>query len=133
MAPKSKTDKPTSEELVAQNGSGFEQFTFLNVELSKEQKDKLKALPFWNDEWDKQLGTVTQAGFQISMKVDSFNHCFAVYMQIRLRSHPCYGFILSGRGSTQTKALRQLLYKHFVVLEENWAGVTAAQAIAYDD
>lgn len=120
---------PTSDEKPA----GFEQFAFLNFDLNKEQKDALKAMPLWNAEWDDMLGNATKAGFNISLKVDGFNHCFAAYMQIRLRSHPCYGFILSGRGSTQTKALRQLLYKHFVALEENWNAVAGAAIVEYDD
>lgn len=113
--------------------NSFEQFEFLNYELTKEQKDALKAMPLWNGEWDEMLGNATKTGFAISLKVDGFNHCFAAYMQIRLRSHPCYGFILSGRGSTQTKALRQLLYKHFVALEENWNGASTIQTAAFDD
>jgi len=132
MAPKKRDSVPETS-AQTEKPAGFEQFTFLNLELNTEQKDALRALPLWSDEWDKQLGTMTGAGFAISLKVDGFNHCFAAYAQIRLHSHPCYGFILSGRGSTQTKALRQLLYKHFVVLEENWNAVAGAAPVEYDD
>ena len=113
--------------------NGYEQFAFLNVELTKPQAEALKKMPAWSEEMSGYLDTVVKAGFQISLKVDGFNNCFAAYMQIRLHSHPCYGFILTGRGSTQIKALRQLLYKHFAVLGEDWSKAKGPQPSAIDD
>lgn len=132
MAPRTK--KPEAEDKPAdKKPSGWEQFDFLNVELDKEQKEKLRALPLWNEEFDQMLLTVIKAGFQVSLKVDGFNKCYAAYMQIRLHSHPCYGLILAGRGSTPLKAIRQLLYKHFEVLGEVWNATEAPEFGEYDD
>jgi hypothetical protein len=133
MARKSQPSVASEKATDGSKSSGYDQFEFLNIELDKEQKEKLKAMPFWNSDWDGQLALLEQSGFQISLKIDGFNHCFAAYMQIRLHSHPCYGFILAGRGSTPTKALRQLIFKHFVVLKENWSGAVGAQIAQYDD
>lgn len=129
-----KTDRLEDKKPVEDKKPGnWQQFDFLNVELDKEQKEALKAMPLWSEEFDQMLLTAVRTGFQISLKVDPFNKCYAAYMQIRLNSHPCFGRILSGRGSTPLKALRQVLYKHFVVLGEVWNATEAPDFGEYDD
>ncbi len=98
----------------------FNDAKFVNYELSDEQRKALKALPIWSEDWDSWLDRCSDEGYQISLKFDSYSRSFAAFMSIRTESHVNGGCILTGRGSTQIKALRQVLYKHWAIAEGEW-------------
>lgn len=98
----------------------FNDVKFVNYELTKEEREALKALPAWSEDWDSWLDRASDAGYSITLKFDAFSKAFSAFMSVREVSHPNYGAILTGRGSTQLKALRQVLYKHWALAQEEW-------------
>jgi hypothetical protein len=61
-----------------------------------------------------------EQGYRITLKPDLYNNCFAAFIQQTSADGPNAGYILTGRGSTPFKALKQALYKHFEVMAQDW-------------
>lgn len=98
----------------------FNDVEFVSLELSEEQKGILKAQELVAGELDELALKLTESGYRISLKWDTFNECHACYLQSIEETGTNAGAILTGRGSTPLKALRQALFKHYVVLREDW-------------
>jgi hypothetical protein len=68
------------------------------------------------------------------MSWDERNQCYACFMYPVAESNTNWGMTNTGRGSTPLKAVRQVLYKHFVVFDQVWgAYAERTQASEYDD
>jgi hypothetical protein len=99
----------------------FKQSKFINYDLLKEEKEQLKLWKAFQDKLQDMLETVCEAGYDVTIKRDSFSGGYAAWLRPNKDDHPHSGFILAGRGSTGVRALRDVLFKHFVLFDqENW-------------
>lgn len=100
----------------------FEPAQFINVPLSKEQKAEIKDWLNSFEEIDDALLKTCEAGYKITIRYDDRNECFAAWLAPIDAGHVNAGFILSGRGSTPLKSLKQAYYIHAHLFEGDWAG-----------
>jgi len=105
----------------AKAGTGmFRKAEFINLELTEDQRKQLKSQPLDLEDADDALLKLNEAGYGLKLKWDEYSEAFAAFLQTDDEESENYGFILTGRGSTPLKALKQLLYKHFVMTEGEW-------------
>lgn len=95
---------------------------FVQYELNDAQLTQLKGM---DNDGDTLLDAVLEEvdnGYKFTIKFDTFSEAYACWMLPDSAEHINTGLILSGRGSTPAKALKQLLYKHRVCLDGDWRG-----------
>jgi len=93
---------------------------FLDVALTKEQLAGQKS---WNpslEELMQGLQRLTEDDLGVKFRWDTHNRCHMATASPISPDHECAGWYLSGRGSTPEKALKQLLYIHFVMWNGAW-------------
>lgn len=103
---------------------------FVNYELSVDEKAHCKV---WLEDiltFDGQFQRFISDGYKTSVKWDEKNNAFACYV-----THPKQKFneadlLLTGRGSTPCKAIKQAMFKHYVVFDCEWGGY--AERLALD-
>jgi len=93
---------------------------FVNLELSAADKLSVREYAAGLDDLDAALQAVYADGTKVTTKWDDRNNCFAAFAFPPEDSDNA-GLILTGRGAGVTRALRQLAYKHNVVLQGDWA------------
>lgn len=64
---------------------------------------------------------LTETDHKLTIRWDDKNEAFACWIVPTTDGHANEGLLLSGRGSTPLKAVRQALYIHFYLFEGNWA------------
>lgn len=106
---------------------------FVNLDLSKQQKETLKKAEFTLDHVEDCLVKLNEAGYKVSFNFDSFNDCYGCFIMPATEKSPNAGYILPGRGSTPIKALKQAYYKHSVLLEGDWSEASIGKKEEIDD
>ena len=97
------------------------QAQFINYTLNKDERAACKAWLPTLDEMDNAALRLAEEGYKCSLKWDDFSSSFAAFVTASDPTNPNAAFILSGRGSTPLKALKQAMYLHWYVTEGNWA------------
>ena len=106
---------------------------FINVDLDKNQRQALR-------EWSKSYGPQTfemidrllEAGYNLSLKRDTYNEAFSAFLTAPKKDNANSGFILTSRASGSMNALMGLLFRHYVLFEEDWPEYNRPKA-AFDD
>lgn len=112
----------------------FNDVQFIQFELSAEEAAHLKEQANDGSAVLDLVQRCIDAGYRVSSKHDERGDCYAVFMQPTDPEHEYAGFILPARGSTLLKALKQLMYKHFVSFEGDWGNAHAyASNVPIDD
>lgn len=93
---------------------------FVNIELDKRQQQEVKAQPWSLDAFENAMLNAFEAGYKLSIRRDERNKCYAAWLIPPEQGHENSGYILAGRGSTPSKAVKQLIYIHDAVLEGVW-------------
>jgi len=106
---------------------------FINYELSVEQKTLLKKRDFPSDLIDSEIVRLNEAGYKVSFSSDTYSGGHAAFLVATQQDNENYGWVLSGRGSTPIKALKQLLYKHWELFEGSWPKSLDASREDFDD
>jgi len=94
---------------------------FVQYELDKAQQAECKAWTVTGEELWSEIQAQIDDGYKFTLKEDTYNECYGVFMQPSTDSGPNSGSILTGRGSTIGKALKQVIYKHRVCLQGDWS------------
>ena len=93
---------------------------FVPGALTTEQKAQCKA---WK-QGDENLGPMNvdmiANGYKLSLMSDSQGPGYLCIIQPKDKEHRHYGWMLSGRGSTPEKALKQALFRHYVIFDGDW-------------
>lgn len=116
MADKNKGSKQKGQ----RGGAAVDKWRFINVSLSRAEKDKLKEMDLPLEFPLSLITDLAGEGFKFSIREDEKSGGYmASLSDIRERSetHKC---ILTGRGSSPTNAWYSLAYKHLVVLQGDW-------------
>lgn len=92
---------------------------FVNVGLSKDDKAKIKAIPLTLDDCESWLIKLVEANIKVSLTYDRYNTCYSCSL-VPNTDHYNTGYILTGRGSTPLKALRQAIYM-LSIIPEDWS------------
>jgi len=95
---------------------------FVQYELDKAQQAECKAWSISFEDILLEIEAQIEAGYKFTIKWDTYNECYGVFMQAASEGSPNFGSILTGRGSTVSKSLKQVLYKHRVCLQGDWSG-----------
>ena len=98
----------------------FNDATFINIELDKEQSEACKAWDLSASNLFEFLLGVADAGYATTLKWDEFSQAYAAFMRFVGTGSANDGLILAARGSTVFKAAKQLAYLHTYVTEGNW-------------
>lgn len=115
--------KPQSSKGKAQR---FNNIQFVQLELDDKQKKACKEFLRTIEEMEQAVDAMTADGYRISMKWDDYSRAQAAYIQHSDPEHVNGGLILSGRGSTPLRALRQALYKHAMICKGTWPRTTVS-------
>ena len=102
---------------------------FVNLEVDKAHKPALRAYCTTHDELDEAVADILADGTKLTQKYDERNRCYVVFGFATDDSDNA-GLILTGRGGSPSRALRELAYKHHALLEGQWANY---HNIARDD
>lgn len=98
----------------------FNDVVFVQRELSADETLACKNQVASLDVLENSVLSLCDRGYRISLKWDDYGECYGAWMQQTEASGENAGMCLAGRGSTPIKALKQVLFKHFVLLEESW-------------
>jgi len=99
----------------------FNDVVFISFPLDVEQKQAIKALQWQIEDYDTTLINLNDAGYKVSLNYDEYNDAYACFITPG-KNHPTNsGFILTGRGSTPLKALKQAAYVHHVLFDGDWS------------
>jgi hypothetical protein len=102
----------------AQHSKGkFADVTFVTLTLDKKQKAEIKAQVWGLEEFDTAVLRLAELGYKVSMQEDTYNKCFACFITQRLPEGDNFGYILTGRGSTPSKAVKQAVFIGFHLLD----------------
>jgi hypothetical protein len=94
---------------------------FINYDLADDVKKQFKVWVGKNtDRLEDMMNSVVEAGYQVSVKTDTFNDCIGAYLIAKGTKTENDGYILCGRSRTATGALFGLFFRHFVVFEQMW-------------
>lgn len=119
--------KPTKPKAPTQRR--FNDVTFVNWSLSPEEKAACKAWVLSLEDYDDALATLIEGGYKTTLSYDNFRSCYTCSVVPQKDAKSNQGFILTGKGSTATKALKQALYIHFHVMSEEWASYSTAKSV----
>lgn len=103
---------------------------WVNYNLSDEQKAELKAQNF---NLDNALVRLTEEDMKVTISFDSYNECYACFLIPKSQTDPNFGAILSGRGSTPAKAVKQACYIHWNIFDRNWSDGRLPRREVIDD
>lgn len=85
-------------------------YGFINYNLTNDEKKFLKEQGVDHERiWDSTESAI-EAGWTFKFSWDSYNRSYQVVVAQKYPDSPQVGYLLSGRGSTPMKALRQALY-----------------------
>jgi len=92
---------------------------FVALELSKDEKAALREFAAEMDDLDEFIKDILTDGTKLTMKDDERNSCYVVFA-FAPEGSDNGGYILTGRGGTPTRAMRELLYKDRILLDHVW-------------
>lgn len=93
---------------------------FVPGDLTDNEKADVKAWSHWDEAYSDMLDALGNDGIKFSVKLDGRGQGFICFLQPAAQGHRFDGWMLSGRGSTAFKALRQACWRHFVLYDTEW-------------
>lgn len=106
---------------------------FVQYELNEVEAQQCKAWSLDGDDTFTAMLPLLDEGYSFTIKFDRYSDCYACFIQIRgAPDHPHAGLILTGRGSTPHKAVKQALFKHQAV-DATWVQYAERRLPALDD
>lgn len=113
--------------LKPQQSNSFTQKTFVNVPLTAEHKASIKDWHIDLSGLDDMLLKLLETDIRVTMSYDSYNQCYSATLAHTDDKHPDFLYLLSGKGSTPLKSVKQVLYIHEILLEHNWAAFSLSR------
>lgn len=93
---------------------------FVNYELDKDAQAACKAWGLDSAALVDGIDRLAEQGYHVSVKWDDYSQSFAAFLRTTDSKTGNEGLVLSGRGSTGSKALKQVMFKHFQIMGERW-------------
>ena len=102
------------------NARRFNDAQFIQYELDKASQSACKAWEVTSDALVDAIDRLADDGYRVTVKWDTYSASFMCSLQQIHDDGRNKGYILTGRGSTGCKALKQVLFKHYTVMQEDW-------------
>jgi len=102
------------------NAPRFNEAKFVLYELNKDQTAECKSQPNDAETLFGAMEAMITDGYAFSLKTDSYSGGIGCWVRHTDPDHANGGLILSGRGSTALKALKQVLFKHHICMAGLW-------------
>lgn len=106
---------------------------FVNYSLSAQEKDQCKLWCPTLDELDTELYAVCRDLFKVTVKYDAYSDGYAAWLVPHNTNTELAGMILSGRGSTPIKAVRQVLFLHNMMGGDWGSYAVTKKEFSFDD
>jgi len=100
----------------------FNDVVFISFPLSEEQKSEIKIAAWDLEDMDNALITLAEQDYKTTTSYDDYSASYACFVTPKGDKHKNAGFILTGRGSSPHKAVKQAFYVHMVLFEGDWTG-----------
>lgn len=107
--------------------------TFVDVNLTKTQSKEVKESIFGMDELENALTKLCESKYKVTCSYDDYSSCFSAFLIPTAPDDLNAGMILTARGSTPIKAVKQLLYKHYTVTAGAWRNYANPARDVLDD
>jgi hypothetical protein len=107
----------------------FNDVKFVNWSLSPDEKAACKAWELSLEDYDEALLTLVEAGYKSTVSYDDFRSCFTASIVPTKTAKSNQGYILTGKGSTPLKSVKQVLYIHYHIMAEEWAEYSTGKSI----
>lgn len=107
----------------------FNDVQFINWSLTTEQKQDCKQFLTTDGDYDEALVVIIQAGYKVTASYDGFRDCFTASVVPTKDAKNNQGYILTGKGSTPLKAIKQALYIHYRIMDEDWSSYSTARSV----
>lgn len=112
----------------------FNDSIFVNWSLSPDEKASCKAWCVTLEDMDAAETSLIQSSYKITVSWDNFRECYTASLLPQGDQHINAGYILTGKGSTPSKARKQALFVHFHVMDGEWSSYsTGGGAEEMDD
>lgn len=112
----------------------FNDVTWINWSLSKEQKAEVKDWSPDIEELDDMEAEIIQEGNKVTLSWDEYASCYTCSIVPTSDHKTNQGFILTGKGSLPFKAKKQAFYIHKQVFGGDWSTYsTGSRAEELDD
>jgi hypothetical protein len=106
----------------APRNQGFKLAIFVDPQLDALQRAELKKAPFSAELADSELTRVFEQNYKLTLKFDERSQAYTAWLLPEGEKHKNSGYILSGRGSTPLKAVKQVLFKNAVFFPDgDWS------------
>jgi len=115
-------DKPTAGSKTAR----FNDVKFVNWSLTSAEKTACKEWLVVDGDVDNALLTFIEEGNKVTCSYDSFRFCFTASLIPADELSPNKGYILTGKGSTPLKAIKQALFINYRIMDGLWATYSTA-------
>lgn len=115
-------DKPAA----APKAQRFNDVKFVNWSLTAEEKQSCKSWLTALEDYDNAMGNTIESGYKITTSYDGFRSCFTASIVPTADAKSNQGYILTGKGSTPIKAIKQAMYIHYVIMDGDWAAYSTA-------
>jgi hypothetical protein len=99
----------------------FNDSLFINYDLNDAEKAACKAWPMSEADVFHAMQEMIDDGYKFAFKYDAYSLAYSCFIQVAADGLPNSGKILTGRGSSTYKSVKQALYKHHVCLEGDWS------------
>jgi hypothetical protein len=93
---------------------------FVPGDLTDVERKQCKDWPIWGERSDDMLANLLDNGYTLSIKPDTRGGGYMAFITANTAGHAYAGWVLSGRGSTPLKSLKQACFRHYVMLDEVW-------------
>jgi hypothetical protein len=113
------------------SGSGLSRdYWFINVQLGKDDKEQLQNSDLTTEFPLSSILALADEGYKFSIKKDEHNQTYVASLSDSRDGSDTFGGILTGRGATGLNAWYALAYRHFVILESDWANADERNTIS---
>jgi len=99
----------------------FNDVTFINWSLTDEQKAYVKSWKPTLEEFDDYVLGVLQSDHKVTVSYDEKRDNYTASIVPTSSNKTNQGFILTGKGSTPHKAIKQALYIHVEIFSGDWS------------
>lgn len=106
----------------------FNDVQFVNWSLSVEEKAACKGWLLGEGELDNACVLLIEGGYKVTVSYDVFRSCFTASIVPTKDAKSNQGYILTGKGSTPLKSIKQAAYIHFHVMDGEWSAYSTAKS-----
>lgn len=112
---------PSNKPKTAPRKKRFNDVKFINWSLSPEEKAACKAWTMDIGDFDNALLKLVEDGYKVTTSWDGYREAFTASIVPTEDVPQNQGYILTGKGSTPLKAVKQALYIHYYVFDTDWS------------